>query len=443
MSVPMNHYKDLIRLGLPIMLGQLGVIVLSFVDTMMVGHCGTAELGAASFVNNMFNLVIVFSTGFSYGLTPVVGEYYGKGDVAAAGGILKTSLCVNGLTGLVLTGLMLALYMCVHLLGQPEELLGLIRPYYLTLLFSLVFILVFNAFKQFFEGVTDTMTPMFILIAGNVLNIFGNWLLIYGNFGFPQLGLVGAGISTLFARIMMLVAALLVFLFSGRYKEFRKGFHEKSINRSDFMLLNRLGLPVGLQMGMETGSFSLSTIMVGWLGTVALAAHQIMITVGQLGFMLYYGMAAAVAVKVSNYKGGGDTMSIRNTVKAGFNLILLMALFVSLFMLLFRKSLGLLFTESAEVAAMVANIIIPFVIYQFGDGMQCNYSNALRGISDVKMVTWYAFLAYFVISLPSAYLFGFIMDLGLIGIWMSFPLGLTSAGLMFRRRFLKTLEKDS
>ena len=107
------------------------------------------------------------------------------------------------------------------------------------------------------------------------------------------------------------------------------------------------------------------------------------------------------------------------------------------------KSLGLLFTESAEVAAMVANLIIPFVIYQFGDGMQCNYSNALRGISDVKMVTWYAFLAYFVISLPSAYLFGFIMDLGLIGIWMSFPLGLTSAGLMFRRRFLKTLEKDS
>ena len=160
MSVPMNHYKDLIRLGLPIMLGQLGVIVLSFVDTMMIGHCGTAELGAASFVNNMFNLVIVFSTGFSYGLTPVVGGYYGKGDVAAAGGILKTSLCVNGLTGLVLTGLMLALYMCVHLLGQPEELLGLIRPYYLTLLFSLVFILVFNAFKQFFEGVTDTMTVL-------------------------------------------------------------------------------------------------------------------------------------------------------------------------------------------------------------------------------------------------------------------------------------------
>ena len=439
MSVDANHHKDLIRLALPIMLGQLCIIVLSFADTMMVGRCGTPELAAAGFVNNIFNLVIIFSTGFSYGLTPVVGGMFGKGEIHAAGGVFKNSLVVNGLAGLLLTGIMGVLYMHLHLLGQPAELLPLIRPYYFILLASLVFILIFNAFKQFFEAITDVMTPMFILMTGNLINIFGNWLLIYGNWGFPELGLMGAGVATLFSRILMPLAAMVVFLIADRYRDYRKGFHDNSITRADLMQLNRLGLPVGLRMGMETSAFSLSTVMVGWIGTVALAAHQVMMTVGQLGFMLYYGMAAAVAVKVSNYKGAGEYLAVRSSVKAGFQLTLLMVVAVSLLMLGFRRSVGYIFTDSVEVAAAVAQIIIPFVIYQFGDGMQCVYANALRGISDVKMVTVYAFIAYFVISLPSAYVFAFVFEMGLVGIWLSYPLGLTSAGLMFRSRFFRTL----
>lgn len=439
MAETVNHHKDLIRLGLPIMLGQLCIIVLSFADTMMVGRCGTPELAAAGFVNNIFNLVIVFSTGFSYGLTPVVGGMYGKGEIHAAGGIFKNSLVVNGLAGLLLTVLMGLLYMHLHLLGQPSELMPLIRPYYLILLASLVFVLIFNAFKQFFEGITDVMIPMFILMAGNLLNIFGNWLLIYGKWGFPELGLMGAGVATLISRIMMPVAALAVFLITDRYRDYRKGFNDNHITRAHLNLLNKLGMPVGLQMGMETAAFSLSTVMVGWIGTVALAAHQIMMTVGQLGFMLYYGMAAAVAVKVSNYKGAGDYTAVRSSVKSGFQLVLFMVVAVSLLMLCMRRNIGYIFTDSAAVATAVAQIIIPFVIYQFGDGMQCIYANALRGISDVKMVSIYAFIAYFLISLPSAYLFAFTFDMGLVGIWLSFPLGLTSAGLMFRRRFFRTL----
>jgi MATE family multidrug resistance protein len=200
-----------------------------------------------------------------------------------------------------------------------------------------------------------------------------------------------------------------------------------------------MGMPVGLQMGMETASFSLSTIMVGWLGTVALAAHQVMLTVGQLGFMMYYGMAAAVAVRVSNHHGHNDIPAVRTTATSGFKIILVMAAMVSVPLLIFRDSIGFLFTESADVAAMVAVLVIPFVIYQFGDGLQCNYSNALRGISDVKMVSIYAFVAYFLVSLPSAYLFGFIFNWGLTGIWLSFPLGLTTAGLLFYLRFRKSV----
>ena len=421
------------------MIGQLGIIILSFADTMMVGSCGRAELAAASFVNNMFNLVIVFSTGFSYGLTPVAGNHYGRGEIPSVGRVLKNGLAVNAVAALGLMLLMSVLYFNIHRLGQPVELLPLMRPYYIVLLISLLPVLLFNAFKQFADGITDTVTPMFLLLGGNVLNIFLNWVLIYGKLGAPAMGLLGAGVATLTARVAMLLCFVLVFFTAKRYRPYVRGFRESHVNRHDFVLLNKMGMPVGLQMGMETASFSLSTIMVGWLGTVALAAHQVMLTVGQLGFMMYYCMAAAVAVKVSNYHGQNDMTAVRTTASVGFRIILVMAAMVSVPLLLFRGSIGYLFAESAEVAAMVASLVIPFVVYQFGDGLQCNYSNALRGISDVKMVSIYAFIAYFLISLPSAYLFGFVFDWGLTGIWLSFPLGLTTAGLLFYLRFRRSV----
>ena len=421
------------------MIGQLGIIILSFADTMMVGRCGTAELGAASFVNNMFNLVIVFSTGFSYGLTPIVGNHFGRGEDNSVGRVLKNALVVNGLTALALMFIMWVLYLNIHRLGQPEELLPLMRPYYIVLLISLVFVLLFNAFKQFADGITDTVTPMCILLGGNLLNIFGNWVLIYGKLGFPEMRLLGAGIATLVSRIAMLICFVIVFMTARRYRPYAQGFRTSSVNRDDFSALFRMGMPVGLQMGMETASFSLSTVMVGWLGTVALASHQIMLTVGQLGFMMYYGMAAAVAVMASNYHGQGNFTGVSRTVSAGFRIILVMAAIISIPLLIFRNQLGYLFSDNPEVVAMSAALVIPFVIYQFGDGMQCNYSNALRGISDVRKVTLYAFIAYFLVSLPSAYLFGFVLDWGLTGIWLSFPLGLTTAGLLFYLRYRRTM----
>lgn len=430
-----RHYGPLLSLGLPIIIGQLGIILVGFADTVMVGHYSTEGLAAASFVNNLFNLVIIFSTGFSYGLTPVIGKLAGRSEHNAIGKVLKNSLAANSLVACILVLLMTAVFFNIHRLGQPEELLPLIRPYFLVLLASLFPVLLFNAFKQFADGITDTVTPMWILLVGNVANIFGNWCLIFGKLGFPEMGLLGAGISTLFSRIQNLVIFACIFFFSSRYAGYRKGFIGGHLNMKDFRTLNRLGWPVGLQMGMETGSFSLATVMVGWLGTLPLAAHQVMLTAGQLGFMLYYGMAAAIAVRVSHFLGQGDIRNVRTAASAGFQLILMMSAVVAALIFSFRYRLGILFAGSEEVALLVAQLVIPFIIYQFGDGLQCAYSNALRGISDVKPVVLIAFIAYFVISLPAGYVFGFVFDWGLPGIWMSFPLGLTSAGLMFLWRF--------
>ena len=432
-----QHYKALFKLGIPIVIGQLGMIVLGFADTLMIGHHGTEDLAAASFVNNMFNLAIIFATGFSYGLTPIVGSLFGNNQKTAVGRTLKNALWANGFVGTLLILAMGVLYFNLHRLGQPEELLPLIRPYYLILLVSLVFAMLFNAFKQFADGITDTQTPMWLLIGGNALNILGNWVLIYGNIGFPELGLLGAGIATSASRILMLIAFVVLFLTAKRYRPYKEGFLQGRLNKADFLQLNKLGWPVGLQMGMETASFSLATIMVGWLGATALAAHQVMLTIGQLGYMIYYGMAAAVAVRVSNFRGQNDQTGVRHSANAGFHLILAMAVCLSIPLFLLRNEIGGWFTDNDEVTFMVASLILPFIIYQFGDGMQCNYSNALRGIADVKPAMYIAFIAYFIISLPAGYLFGFIFDWGLTGIWLSFPFGLTSAGLMFWLRFRK------
>lgn len=429
------YYRTLLRLGLPIVIGQFGVIVLGFADTIMVGHYGTDELGAAGFVNNLFNLVIIFATGFSYGLTPLVGKYFGRGERDSIGQILRNGLLANVLTALLMTFVMWCVYLNLEHLGQPRELLPLIRPYFLVLLVSLVFVGAFNAFKQFADGIGDTGVPMWIMLGGNALNIFGNWVLIYGKLGFEEMGLLGAGISTLFSRIMMFVAIAAMFMFSRRYAPYRAAFAKGCLNRKDFLSINKLGWPVGLQMGMETASFSLATIMVGWLGTNALAAHQIMLTIGQLGFMMYYGMAAAVSVRTSHFYGQNDIPNIRRNASAGFHIILCMAFAVSVLIFLFRSSIGELFTDNARVSMLVVQLVVPFVLYQFGDGMQCNYSNALRGMADVKAVMYSAFVAYFLISLPAGYLFGFVFKWELTGIWLSFPFGLTSAGIMYYLRF--------
>lgn len=349
---------------MPIVIGQLGIIFVSFVDTFMVGHHGKSDLASAGFVNNVFNLAIIFATGFSYGLTPIIGKLFGSGERRKAGGMLKNALLANGAMSLLLMAIMWLLYLNIDKLGQPVELLELMRPYYLTLLLSLPFILLFNAFRQFADGITDTKTSMWILLTGNILNIAGNYMLIFGKCGMPELGLLGAGISTLLSRMAMLAIFLVIFFKKKRYSEYTLGFWCNSISKKKQKELFRIGLPVAIQMGLETASFSLAAVMIGWLGTTALAAHQIMCTVSQLGFMLYYGMAAAVAVKVSNYNGSGDTVNIRHSAYAGFRIIAVMAVFTSILVCIIRNHIGYLFTDDSAVALQVSQLVIPFIVFQ-------------------------------------------------------------------------------
>lgn len=419
------------------MIGQLGMIILGFADTMMVGHHSTTELGAASFVNNIINLVIITATGFSYGLTPIVGGLFGREELPQAGRALRCALLANLMAGAIMMAALGILYFNVGNIGQPKELLPYIKPYYLVLLASIPFVMLFNAFKQFTDSITETRTSMWILLSGNLLNIIGNYVLIYGKAGMPEMGVVGAGVATLLSRVFMVALFLFVFLSRKKMRPYSEGFFGLGWSRQLVRRLVSLGTPIALEMGMETASFSLSIIMVGWLGTIALASHQVMITISQFTFMVYYGLGAAVAVRTSYFNGQDDRDNVRHTVVAGLQVMVALELLLSGIIFLLRNHIGGWFTDSVEVSSTVISLMVPFFIYQFGDGLQINYANALRGIADVKPLMVIAFIAFFVISLPVGYFCGFVLNFGLVGVWMAFPFGLTSAGVMMWYRFKK------
>ena len=436
-----EDYSATIKIGVPIVLGQLGIVVVGLVDNIMVGHFSTSDLAAASFVNSVFNIPILFGMGFSYGLTPLVGQFFGRGDKFRVGGLLRNSLLANFMIGLFLSVVMGIMYLNVHRMGQPEELLPLVRPYFLLQLTSLVFVMMFNSFKQFADGITDTKTSMWIMLSANLLNIIGNSLLIYGVWGLPALGLAGAGISTLTSRIFMFVAFAILFFRKQSYRRYLVGYHRTTYNTGDLKVLNRMGMMVGLQMGMETALFSISGVMIGWLGTVPLAAHQVVASISTLGFMVYYGVGSAVSIRVSNFFGRGDIAGVRRATLAGAHLLGLLAILVSVFFLLVREHIGWLYTSSEDVVNLVAVLMVILVFYQFGDSLQIIFANALRGVADVTSMAVISFIGYFVIALPVSYICGFVLDWGIEGIWLGYPVGLTLTGGMMCWRFYYFLRK--
>ncbi len=428
------HYKATLKLGLPIIIGQIGNVVLGVADTLMIGQHSTAELAAASFVNNILTLMILLGTGFSYGLTPIVGQLFGQGNNQAVGRALKSSVIANSFVGLAITIVMIILYFNVDKLHQPIELIIPIQRYMLLLLSTLPLIMIFNAFKNTTDTIGYTAAAMWIMIGGNALNIGLNYLLINGIGIFPELGLMGAGWATTISRIVMAIAMVCTFFFSSKLAHFKEGYRS-AIDWSIVKQLNIIGWPIALQLGMETASFSLSAVMMGWLGVLALAAHQIMITISTFTFMIFYGIGAAVSIRVSYFNGQHDSTNVRYAANAGYHIIVFIGVVLCLGLTMLRTNIGWWFTSDNNVVELTALLMIPMLAYQVGDGLQVNYANALRGLADVKAMALIAFVAYFVVSLPMGYILAFIVDMGALGVWLAFPFGLTTAGVLFLLRF--------
>ena len=434
----------ILKLALPVMIAQVGTIVVGFADNIMVGRYNTESLASASFVINIFNIVVLCLMGFSYGLTPLIGLLFPRERYEEIGSTLKAGVIANIIVGIQLTCIMGVLYFYLDRLGQPTDLLPLIRPYYLIFLASLLPLALFNSFAQWSFAIKNTTMPMWILLACNALNILGNYILIYGNWGAPELGLTGAGISTLAARIIAPIAIILIFFLKPSNARYREGFidHGMRITKNLMGKVVRTSWPVALQMACETAAFSTCAIFAGWIGTVALASFQIIVVIGSLGFCIYYSIGTAIAVLVANESGKSSLHSCRRVAFDGYVVMLIFATISTCIFIFFSRPLMGAFTDDPEVLMAAQALVVPLIIYQLGDATQVTFANALRGTSHVMPMLWIAFFSYVVVGLSSTYILAFPAHLGNYGIVLSFSVSLFMAAILFLRSFMKATKRN-
>ena len=437
-----SDYRAIISLAVPIIIGQLGGIITGMADTLMVGWHSTHELAASSFVNNVTNAFIITGTGFSFGLTPIVSEALAQKRCHVIGHWLKSSLVANMLTSLIIVAVLMGLYLNIERMGQPEELIPIIKPYFAVVMISMFFLMAANAFRQFVESITDAKVSMWILLIGNTLNIVGNYILIYGKCGLPEMGLYGAGISTLVSRIVMLLMFIGVFVCRRKYAPYRLGFAASRTDRTSLHRLNTLGWPIGLQQGVEAATFCFTAIMVGWLGSMELAAHQIAITISTVSYIIFLGLGSAVAIRTGFFKGANDWARVRKITVAGLHIGLMTATIVCIVLWSIHKDVSSIFTDSAEVTAFIAILLPIVIVYQFFDGMQIILANALRGLADVKAIMWISFVTNVLIAIPVGYLLGFRCGMGIAGIWIAYPTGFLCSDLLLGTRAWRIMRRE-
>lgn len=427
-------------LAMPILVGQLGMIAVGFADNIMVGQHSTEELAAASFVNNLFNVVIFLCMGFTYGMMPLVGSLYADDKREAIGRTLLTGVKVNTAFSLLVTMVMVGVYFFLDHIVKDAELLPLIRPYYLIYLAGIVPISLFNVFAQWSYAIRNTVMPTVIVLVANVVNVVGNYVLIDGRWGCPELGLVGAGLATLTARVMCPVIIYLVFKLRKEYARYRDGFKRVVAKVVNVGKVVSTSIPIGMQMAMEAGSFSAAAIVAGWLpdGTLSLAAFQVLVIVGTLGFCVYYSIGTGVSVLVANATGTGDKQLTRRIGWAGYGVTLVIAAVSCTVFLLFGRTLIGWFSDNDVALINLASAqLVPLVVYQLGDATQINFAGALRGTGKVMPMLWIAFVSYIVVGIPATWFMALPCGWGLKGIFYSFSVALFLAGVLFLNRFFK------
>lgn len=431
--------RSLLRLGIPVLVTQVGIIVVSFADTIMVGAYGLNELAASAFVNSLFLVGVVMLLGFAGGVTPIIGALYGKKDHKEVGLMLRASLLVNlGMAGIFVV-VMGCIFFLLPYFGQDEDLLPIAEDYYLIILPSLIPMAIFNCMQQSCNGLNDTATPMWIILGADVLNIIGNYVLIFGKWGFPELGLAGAGWSTLAARTSTAVAIIGVYIFSSRYNRYWKSVINGGSGKERKWHVWKTSYPLMVQSGVECGLWTMGAVVSGWFGKVELAAYQVMNTIGQLGFMIYMSFGWATSIKVANFTGRKDFVSVRQVTRVGLHIILLLATIASLVFLFFTDNLVNYFTSEEDVVAYAMLMIAPLVLYQYCDGTQLTYVNALRGTSEVKPLLWISVLSYIFVGISVLLLFAVALDMQTVGVYYSFSVALLTAAVLLVVIFNKTV----
>jgi MATE family multidrug resistance protein len=436
-------YKRNLRLAIPVVISQIGQVSVSLIDNMMVGHVGTIELAAASFANNVFMIGMFFGMGITFGITPLIGNSFGNGKMNEVVVWLKNGIFTHFAAAFGLSLIMFGIYFLLPFMGQTPAVTELAKPYFLLLCLSYIPFMLFFSFKQFFEGIGNTKIAMHITITANVINVVFNYLLIYGKFGFPEMGLNGAGVGTLISRIAMPLLFLVYIVKIPGLKSYFVLAHQQSFNRQKIISLLKIGIPIAFQIIVEVIAFSIGAIMMGWLGEVPLAAHQVAIGLASFTYMISLGISQANTIRVSHQMGVKDYKALKMAAFASTQLVLVFMSSMGILFIFTRNYLPFLFTIDPEVIKIASGLLIIGAIFQVFDGLQVVMLSTLRGMADVRLPMFIAFFAYMIVGIPASYLLAFKLNMGPQGIWYGYLLGLGIAGILFYLRFQHNLKKKA
>ncbi|MBX2896635.1 MAG: MATE family efflux transporter [Cyclobacteriaceae bacterium] len=430
-----QHVKPNFLLAYPVMLSMLGQVMTGVADSIMVGWTGALPLAASSFANVFYNIPLFFGVGVSYAITPLVARAEGAKDSSTIIAVLKNGSIINLFTAIALVTLIFSIEPFMHKMGQPEEVVVLALPYLNIVAISIIPTLIFQTYRQFAEGLQRTRVAMIIVVSTNVVNIALNYVLIFGYYGFPKLGLNGAGWATLISKIIMAISMMAYVYFGKRYQSYRAGFSIGNYSRKLIQKMLHIGIPSGSQFVFEAGAFGFSALMMGWIGTTALAAHQIAINLATISYMTTSGLGAAATIRVGNFLGQQDKKNLR---ASAFAMIWMAIAIMTLWALLFivgKEFLPALYIDDEAVIQLTAALMIIAAFFQLSDGIQVVTAGALRGLQDVKIPSLLIFVAYWVIALPLGFVLAFILDWAALGIWIGLLVGLTITATAMVIRF--------
>ncbi|MGE5497770.1 MAG: MATE family efflux transporter [Syntrophothermus sp.] len=430
-----SHIKATLSLAYPVMIGQLGHVMMGVIDSLFVGRLGPAPLAAVSIASGIFFLIFVIGLGITFAISPIVAIAVGSGKKEQYSSILANGLFVNIIAGLVLISILFTGSYFINYLNQPPEVAAMAAVYLRIISFSILPLMLFQTYRQFIEGFSIMKPAMFIAIGANVINAVGNWLLIFGNLGFPEMGFQGSAFATLITRIGMAAAMIWYMRSSERFRDFSLRFTFHSLDRQLIRKILSVGISSGFQYFFEVGAFSAAAIEIGWIGTTQLAAHQIALNLASVSYMAASGISAAGAIRVGTAFGKMNIVEIR---RAGFSAILLSAggmMLSGIFFVLFRGVLPYLYISDQSVVAIASTLILYAAFFQMSDGTQVAGLGVLRGLTDVKMPTLTTFISYWILGLPSGYILAFKFGMGAEGIWIGFIVGLTASAIMLTTRF--------
>ena len=423
---------------------MLGHTFVAFADNIMVGQLGTAELAAVSLGNSFIFIAMSLGIGFSTAITPLVAEADGAGNKSDGKRALKHGLVLCTLLGFSLFLIMLLCKPLMNHMDQPPEVVELAIPYLELVAFSLVPLIMFQAFKQFSEGLSQTKYPMYATILANVVNIVLNYLLIFGALGFPKLDIVGAAIGTLTSRFIMLLFIWFLLKRKRKFNFYVTGFNFAKIEKRVIKKIVELGFPSALQMFFEVAIFTAAIWLSGVLGKNPQAANQIALNLSSMTFMVGMGLSVAAMVRVGNQKGLQNFGELRRIAQSVFFLTFLLEIVFAALFLLGRHWFPTIYldlddianmADNSEVIALAAQLLLVAAFFQISDGIQVVVLGALRGLQDVKIPTFITFIAYWVVGFPISYYLGLHTDFKSTGIWIGLLAGLTASAVLLYLRF--------